>query len=56
MRNVTVNVTVKLSLNIDEGVEVSKVIEEMDYDFTSGLDSADVADTEIISHEVTDSR
>lgn len=55
-RKVTVEVKVKLTINMDDGVEVSEVINEMEYDFTSTIDGADIEDTEIIDHDVTDSR
>ncbi len=55
-RKVTVEVKVKLTINMDEGIEVSEVINELDYDFTSNTDGADVEDTEITDHEVTDSK
>lgn len=56
MRKVTVELKVVLTINVDEGIEVSEVINELDYDFISGTDGASVEDTEIKDHEVTDSR
>ena len=57
MRKVIVEVKVKLVINMDEGVEVSDVISEMDYDFdASEIDGADIEDTEILDHEVIDSK
>lgn len=56
MRKVYVNVTTRLIINMDEGVEVSDVISEMDYNFTSKTDGADIVDTEILDHEVKDSK
>ena len=35
MRKVYVNLQVKMILNMNEGVEVSEVIDEMDYNFKS---------------------
>lgn len=58
-RRVVVEVKVKLVLDMDEGVEVGEVIQEMDYNFipTSTLGpSADVLDTEILDYEVRDSK
>jgi hypothetical protein len=43
-------------VNLDEGIEVSKFMEEVDYNFTSTLIEADVEDTEILDYEVTDSK
>lgn len=56
MRKVFVEVKVKLVINIDEGVELSEIIDEMDYDFTDTTTKADIEDTEILSHEVIDSK
>lgn len=55
-RKVYVNVTTRLILELEDGVEVADVISDMDYSFTSGTKNADVVDTEIINHEVTDSK
>lgn len=56
MRKVSVKVEVLLRLDMDEGVEVSQAINEMDYDFKSTMDSVDVTDTEILGFEVQDSK
>ena len=56
MRKVYVNLTVRLILNVDDGVEISDVIDELDYDFSDNTGSADIVDTEIVDHEVTDSK
>lgn len=55
-RKVTVEVKVKLIINLDEGIEVSEVINELDYDFTSNTDGVAIEDTEILDHETTDSK
>lgn len=55
-RKVTVEVKVKLIINMDEGVEVQDVINELEYDFTSGMLEAEIMDIEILDHEVTDSK
>ena len=56
MRKVTVEVKVKLVIEMGEGIEVSDVIQEMDYDFTSTVDGTDITDTEILEYDVTDSK
>ncbi len=56
MRKVIVELKVKLIIEVDEGVDISNVISEMDYDFTSTMDSANIVDTEILEHVVTDSK
>jgi len=56
-RYVTVHVTVKLCIRMDEGVEVSDVIDNMEYDFTAQSEGqATIEDTEVLDHEVTDSK
>lgn len=56
MRKVHVKVVVDLLLSMDEGIEVSDVINEMDYSFTSLLDGAEIEETTIEDYEVRDSR
>ena len=54
-RTVTVELKVKLVMKVDEGAEIAEVIDEMDYQF--GLpDNATLEDSEILDHEVKDSR
>jgi hypothetical protein len=55
-RKVFVEVKVKLVLDMEEGIEVQEVIDEMEYSFTSNTGGADISDTEILDHEVTDSK
>ena len=55
-RKVTVEVKVKLTIDMDEGIEVGDVIGEMEYDFTSCTDGADIIDTEVENYEVTNSK
>jgi hypothetical protein len=56
MRKVYVDVTVRLIINQDDGVETAEVINDMDYSFTSNTSGADIEDSEIKDHEVTDSK
>ena len=56
MRKVYVEVKVKLIIQAEEGVDINDVIQEMDCDFTSTIEGADIIDTGIIDHEVTDSK
>ena len=55
-RKVYVDVTVRLIINADEGIEICDVISELDYNFTSQTEGAEIEDTEITNHEVTDSK
>lgn len=56
MRKVFVDVTVRLVINADEGVDISNVVDEADYSFTSNNTGADIVDTEILSQEIVDSK
>lgn len=57
MRKVFVNVTVQLIINMDEGVTIGEIIQEMDYSFTANSDHpADIVDTEILEWDLTDSK
>jgi len=56
MRKIHVRVEVDLFINADEGIEVSEIIQEMEYNFTSKTEGATIEDTEIYDFEVTDSR
>ncbi len=57
MRKVYVEVKVKLIINTEEGVEIDKLLEDMNYSFNSSdLSKAIIEDTEIIDWEITDSK
>lgn len=55
-RKVYVNVTTRLIIRADEGVSIEEVIHEMDYNFTSQTEGANIEDTEIQNYEITDSK
>ena len=60
-RKVCVEVKVKLVIDIAlEGVFIDKVIQEMDYDFstrgTSVAGLAEIEDTEILDYQITDAK
>jgi hypothetical protein len=56
MRKVYADVKVRLIINADEGVSIFETLENMDYNFTSSTDGADIVDTEIKDCEITDSK
>ena len=56
MRKVTVEVKVKLLINADEDIEISDVINEMEYEFVYSEHGAEIVDSEIVDYEVKDSR
>ena len=55
-RKVYVQVTTRLILNMEEGIDVDEVMQDMDYNFQSNTGGADIEDTEIRDWEVTDSK
>lgn len=56
MRKVYVEVKTRLIIEMEEGIEMEEVIQEMDYNFTSGTINADIVETEIIDFEIIDSK
>lgn len=56
MRKVYIKVEVRLIVNMDDGIQVSDLIENMDYDMTSQTEGADITETEIRDYEVMDSK
>ena len=56
MRTVTVKLDVKLTIKADDDVEISKVIDELDYHFSDTTTQATIEDTSIEDYEIIDSR
>ena len=56
MRTVTANLNVKITMKVDEGVEISHILDEIDYDFIDTTTRATIEDTEITDYEIEDSR
>lgn len=56
MRKVTLDLTMRVILSVNEGVEISEVVDEMDYTLTETTTAADVLDTEITDYEIIDSK
>ena len=56
MRKVTVQLELKLMMLVDEGVEISHVVNELDYQLNDTTGAADVSDTEITDYELIDSK
>jgi hypothetical protein len=46
----------RLVMLVNEGVEVSDVVNELDYEVEDTTTSADILDTEITGYEVVDSK
>ena len=56
MRKVTVKLEMHLVMLVDEGVEISDVVNELDYQVKVTTTAADILDTEITGYEVVDSK
>ena len=56
MRKVKIKLHINLSFSVDEGVELSEVIDEMEYQFVDTTDSATIEDATIEDYEILDSK
>jgi len=56
MRKVTVKLEMHVVMSVDEGVEISEVVNELDYTINDTTTTADILDTEITGFEVIDSK
>lgn len=56
MRKVTVKLEMNVVMLVDEGVEISEVVNELDYQINDTTTAADILDTEITDYEIEDSK
>ena len=56
MRKIIVKLEMPVVMFVDEGVDVSGVVNELDYDVKDTTTAADILDTQIIGYEVVDSK
>ena len=56
MRKVTIKLEMRVVMAVDEGVEISDVVNELDYTVNDTTTAADILDTEISGYEVLDSK
>jgi len=56
MRKVTVKLEMRIVMSVDEGVEISEIVNELDYKVNDTTTAADILDTEITDYEVVDSK
>ncbi len=56
MRKVTVKLEMHRVMLVDEGVEISDVVNELDYQVRDTTTAADILDTEITGYDVVDSK
>ena len=56
MRKVTIKLEVRLVMSVDDGVEISNIVNELDYQINDTTTTADILDTDITDFEVEDSK
>ena len=56
MRKIYVEVTCRVIINAEEGVPVEDILSDMDYEFKSNTEGADIVDTEITNWKIQDSK
>ena len=56
MRKVTIELEMRVVMSVDESVEISEVVNELDYQINDTTSTADILDTEITDYEVIDSK
>ena len=56
MRKVTVKLEMQVVMRVNGGVEISDVVNELDYDIKDTTTTADIWDTESTGYEVIDSK
>ena len=55
MRKVAIKLEMRVVMSVDEGIEISEVVNELDYQVNDTTTAADILDTEIIGYEIVDS-
>lgn len=56
MRKVEIELTVKMTLTINEGIELQQVVNELDYEFYDTTGEADIYSTDITGFDLIDSK
>ena len=56
MRKVTLKLELRVVMLVNEGIEISQVINELDYQISDTTTVADILDTEITDYEIEDSK
>ena len=56
MRKVTIALEIRVQVYLEDGVDVTEAIDEMDYDINVNPEHGDVINTEIVDFEVIDSK
>ena len=55
MRKVTIKMELRVVMSVDDGIEISELVNELDYQVNDTTTAADILDTEITGYEVVDS-
>ena len=55
MRKVTIKMEMRVVMSVDEGIGISEVVNDLDYQVNDTTTAADILDTEITGYEVVDS-
>lgn len=56
MRKVTIKLEMLVVMSVDEGIEISEVVNELDYQIDDTTTAADILDTEVTGYEIVDSK
>jgi hypothetical protein len=56
MRKVTIKLEMRIVMSVNEGIEISQVVNELDYQINDTTTAADILVTEITDYEVLDSK
>lgn len=56
MRKVYLIVHCEVIIEAEEGISISEIMDEMDYNFISQTDNVAVADTEMLDYDIIDSK
>lgn len=56
MKKVTVMLKIRVAMSMNDGIEVSDVVNELDYSLFDTTTTADILDYEIVDFDVTDSK
>ena len=56
MRKVTLKLEMRVVMSVNEGIEISDVVDELDYHIHDTTTTADILDTEITDYEIIDSK
>ena len=55
MRKVTIKLQMRIVMSVNESIEISEVVNELDYQLNDTTNAADILDTEITDYEIEDS-